>query len=204
MTNDKPPELYLINDAVYSKASPSGTVNLTKLYGLRELANSVARFDPVTNEKHKLRKSYKNHIADLSGKHTIPTAGSNSRGHSWSLLELARQPPRYDDDRSSVPPPLQPPLDPSSLSYALNFDKAPATGIPDFDVSLLAAGGFQPQPQPVHNNGIKRDSGMGTGADSSNDDGNAKLRKSKKKKRKESINNELYDGNDSDAKRRKT
>ena len=45
---------------------------------------------------------------------------------------------------------------------------------------------------------------MGTGADSSNDDGNAKLRKSKKKKRKESINNELYDGNDSDAKRRKT
>lgn len=125
--------LYLLSDTTYPKPSPSGTQNLTKLFGLSDLAASVARFDPETNQKRKLRKSYKNQISDLPGKHSIPQGSTNS---SDSILQLARQPPRIDPNQA--PPPLQPALDQDLLSRALSLDRTPATGIPDFDVSLLA------------------------------------------------------------------
>lgn len=44
------------------------TVDLIKLYGLQDVANSVARKDPVTGAKiNKLRKSYAGKIKDLAG-----------------------------------------------------------------------------------------------------------------------------------------
>lgn len=45
---------------------PHGSQNLFELYGLSDLAKSVARIDPVTGEKiNKLRKSYEGHIKAL-------------------------------------------------------------------------------------------------------------------------------------------
>jgi mediator of RNA polymerase II transcription subunit 19 len=104
----------------------------------------VARFDPQTNQKRKLRKSYKNQISDLPGKHVIPPGNPNN---SESLLQLARQPPRIDPNRP--PPPLQPPLDQDLLSRALSLDRTPATGIPDFDVSLLATPSYPMASSPT-------------------------------------------------------
>ena len=50
----------------HPKARPHGSQNLFALYGLNDLARSVARTDPVTGEKiNKLRKSYEGHIKAL-------------------------------------------------------------------------------------------------------------------------------------------
>ncbi|KAF2018991.1 Rox3-domain-containing protein [Aaosphaeria arxii CBS 175.79] len=48
------------------QSRPHGSQNLFELYGLTELASSVARTNPVTGEKiNKLRKSYEGHIKTL-------------------------------------------------------------------------------------------------------------------------------------------
>ena len=53
----------------FALSRPHGGQDLIKLYGLEEIAASVARFDPVTGEKiNKLRKSYEGHIKHLPGK----------------------------------------------------------------------------------------------------------------------------------------
>jgi hypothetical protein len=45
---------------------PHGSQNLFELYGLNDLANSVARTDPISGEKiNKLRKSYEGHIKSM-------------------------------------------------------------------------------------------------------------------------------------------
>lgn len=45
---------------------PHGSQNLFDLYGLSDLAQSVARTDPITGEKiNKLRKSYEGHIKSM-------------------------------------------------------------------------------------------------------------------------------------------
>lgn len=50
----------------HSASRPHGSQNLFELYGLNDLARSVARNDPVTGEKiNKLRKSYEGHIKTL-------------------------------------------------------------------------------------------------------------------------------------------
>lgn len=117
-------QLYLTPDAPFTKGAPTGTDDLIGLYGLKELAASVARTDPVTGVKRKLRKSYKNHVADLRGKHVI-----SSRGETPALAQLAHMPP---------PPPEEvAPLSKDLLAH-LRFDKSPQTGIPGFDAKLLA------------------------------------------------------------------
>lgn len=107
-------------------AKPSATQDLIDLYDLKTLAASVARQDPVTGAKRKLRKSYKNHIADLPGKHVIPEPGEPH----WSLVDFARNPPQ-----GSV---LIEPLAPDLLAQ-LKFEKSSADGIPGFDARLLGA-----------------------------------------------------------------
>lgn len=50
----------------HEPSRPHGSQNLFELYGLNNLAKSVARTDPVTGEKiNKLRKSYEGHIKTL-------------------------------------------------------------------------------------------------------------------------------------------
>lgn len=50
----------------HESSRPHNSQNLFELYGLNNLAKSVARTDPVTGEKiNKLRKSYEGHIKSL-------------------------------------------------------------------------------------------------------------------------------------------
>lgn len=135
--------LFLVGDVDFTVGRPSGCDNLTSLYGLDNLAGSVARFDPATGEKRKLRKSYKNEISDLPGKHTIP--GPNETAENWSLVNIARQPPRFDP---SKPPPELKRMNEKALENGLAFDRSPLNGIPDFNVALLATDFSKPGASP--------------------------------------------------------
>jgi hypothetical protein len=55
---------------------PDPTENLIQLYGLQSIADKVARFD-AAGKKNKLRKSYKGHIASLSGKNEVVARPTN-------------------------------------------------------------------------------------------------------------------------------
>lgn len=57
---------------------PDLTDNLLALYDLKQIADSVARFNPVTGAKNKLRKSYKGFINDLPGKNIVVTKASQT------------------------------------------------------------------------------------------------------------------------------
>lgn len=72
----------------------------------------------------KLRKSYKNHIADLPGKHQVP-AGKPVNG---ALLdpELAQQPDVIKEINGDL------------LNLAVKFEKSPVNGIPGFNSADLA------------------------------------------------------------------
>lgn len=72
----------------------------------------------------KLRKSYKNHIQDLPGKHQIPPA----KAVPAALL----------DPNLSQQPDLIRELDAELLNHALKFEKTPVNGIPGFNPSDLA------------------------------------------------------------------
>jgi hypothetical protein len=56
---------------------PDPTENLLNLYGLQPIADKVARFDPATGKKNKLRKSYKGYITTLSGKNEVVAKPTN-------------------------------------------------------------------------------------------------------------------------------
>ncbi|CAN6596667.1 hypothetical protein TRVA0_001S03114 [Trichomonascus vanleenenianus] len=193
--------LYLVSDETIERSRPSAATSLTKLYGLSDLAGSVARFDPATGEKRKLRKSYKNQIADLAGKHVIPTSTS---GSGFSLLDLARMPPKSGSTS------LVPPLDDKQLSYALSLDKTPATGIPDFDIAMLASPNFlhqqqvqqQPnqQPQNLKSKNFRNGLAPLTAGESSNDDSTNAAARRLMKKKKRMTSDEL---SSDDVKRRK-
>lgn len=151
------------SSSVYEPSRPSATQNLIDLYGLGPLATSVARFDPITGEKRKLRKSYKNHIADLPGKHEIPSRGvdqpgnvSMTRGDSvptllsivFSTQSQYHQPVPKLSRAESQTPPGQPytykylqAFEPDLIKRVINsLGATPSSGIPDFDVNLLAYG----------------------------------------------------------------
>lgn len=113
------------------EGAPSGRVSLLDVYGLREFANSVARQDPESGAKRKLRKSYKNHIADLPGKQPIPGQGETQ----WTLIDAAMRPaPQHLDDC------LKSLEFSNDLLAKVKLQKS-TTPIPNFDPKLLAAPG---------------------------------------------------------------
>lgn len=122
-------QLYLVSPRC-PEESPSGTMDLIVTYELKELASLVARQDPATGQKRKLRKSYKNHISDLPGKHLVPNQGETP----WSLVNLALQPPIGPSQE------LTRPIKPSLLK-ALKFERSAGNGVPGFDPKLLATPG---------------------------------------------------------------
>lgn len=122
-------QLYLVSQRC-PQGRPSGTTDLIATYDLKELASLVARQDPVTGQKRKLRKSYKNHISDLPGKHPIPNVGETP----WSLVNMALQPPIGPSQE------LNKPIKPSLLQ-ALKFERSVGSGVPGFDPKLLATPG---------------------------------------------------------------
>lgn len=113
----------------YSPPQPSPLDNLLKLYGLEAIAKSLERTKSDGTKGVKLRKSYKNHLQDLPGKHQI----SPAKAIPAALLDptLAQQPDVIKE------------MDPELLSHALKFDKTPINGIPGFNPSDLAISDHQ-------------------------------------------------------------
>ncbi|RPB05341.1 Rox3-domain-containing protein [Choiromyces venosus 120613-1] len=69
---------YLVCSNPRQPSYPNLTDNLLALYDLSDIANSVARKDPITGAKNKLRKSYKGFINDLAGKNVVVTKASQT------------------------------------------------------------------------------------------------------------------------------
>lgn len=95
-----------------------------ELYGLGDIVRSLARTNPDGSKGVKLRKSYKNHIQDLAGKHQIPAP----KPVPLTLL----------DPGIAQAPDLIKEMDQEKLRVALQFDKTPFDGIPGFNTSELA------------------------------------------------------------------
>lgn len=85
---------------------------------------SLARTNPDGSKGVKLRKSYKNHIQDLPGKHQIP-----------SPSEI---PPALLDPAIAQAPDIIKEMDPNLLTQALTFEKTSINGIPGFNTADLA------------------------------------------------------------------
>lgn len=104
--------------------APSPLDNLLAVYGLEEIAQSLARTKNDGTKGVKLRKSYKNHILDLPGKHQIPSA----KPISEHMLN-----PDYGKG-----PDLIKAINTDVLKMALSFEKTPINGLPGFDTADLA------------------------------------------------------------------
>lgn len=95
------------------------------LYGLEPIAKSLARTNADGSKGVKLRKSYKNHIQDLPGKHQI--VGGQKPIPAGLLDPMVAQAPDIIKE-----------LDPELLSRGLRFEKTPINGIPGFNTADLA------------------------------------------------------------------
>ncbi|EMG50346.1 Subunit of the RNA polymerase II mediator complex, putative [Candida maltosa Xu316] len=115
---------YLIDPHKYKPSNPTPLSNLLKIYDLEPVAKSLARTNPDGSKGVKLRKSYKNHISDLPGKH--------------QLSPLKNIPPGLLDPELLKIPDIIQPLDQELLGRSLKFDKTPINGIPGFNTSDLA------------------------------------------------------------------
>lgn len=114
----------MLTPATYTTPSPSPLDNLLQIYGLELVARKLARTKSDGSKGVKLRKSYKNHIQDLPGKHQIPDA----RPLNGQLLDpaLAQQPDVIKEINSEM------------LNTALKFDRTPINGIPGLVTADLA------------------------------------------------------------------
>ncbi|KAI5805933.1 Rox3 mediator complex subunit-domain-containing protein, partial [Geopyxis carbonaria] len=61
---------YLVCEKPYTKSYPELSEDLISLYGLKPIADKVARFNPA-GAKNKLRKSYKGFINNVAGKNDV-------------------------------------------------------------------------------------------------------------------------------------
>lgn len=114
----------LLTTEYYTQLSPTPLDNLLSLYGLEPKAKSLARTNSDGSKGVKLRKSYKNHIQDLTGKHQISA--------------LKPIPPGLLDPIVAKAPDMIKELDSSLLNQALRFEKTPINGIPGFNTADLA------------------------------------------------------------------
>ncbi|KAG0133704.1 Rox3 mediator complex subunit-domain-containing protein [Tuber indicum] len=69
---------YLVCSNLRQPSYPDLTDNLLALYGLRDIANSVARKNHITGAKNKIRKSYKGFTSDLPGRNVVATRASQT------------------------------------------------------------------------------------------------------------------------------
>lgn len=120
----KPLTYLKLTSATYSYPSPSPIENLLSMYGLEPIAKKLARTKSDGSKGVKLRKSYKNHIQDLPGKHQIP----DSKPLNGQLLdpEVAQQSDIIKELNSEL------------LNVALKLDRTPINGIPGFVTADLA------------------------------------------------------------------
>ena len=118
-------DFYLMDESqTYTKSTPTPLDNLLALYGIEKVAKGLARTNPDGSKGVKLRKSYKNHIQDLPGKHQIPSSKPI--------------PPTILDPSIPQTPLIVKPLDPTLMDAGLKFEKTPINGLPGFNTADLA------------------------------------------------------------------
>ncbi|KAK9352510.1 Rox3 mediator complex subunit-domain-containing protein [Lipomyces doorenjongii] len=159
------PPLHLPPQTGYTQPPVSATHNLIPLFGLSTIQTSVARTDPVTGAKRKLRKSYKGHIADLPGKNEIPT--------EHYILRLVHAPP------PDPPVPIDRPLDQALLEKVFSMDKTPESGVAGFDAGVL--GVVEPSPAAVAAFATRKDKAGAGGIVVESSAGEEKSRRRKRK-----------------------
>ncbi|CDK26718.1 unnamed protein product [Kuraishia capsulata CBS 1993] len=115
---------YIDPNQTYEPMRPSFKQDLLRIYALDSVSNSVARTNPDGKKGVKLRKSYKNHITELPGKHDIPK--------DRDLSPLVFGPPR-----EGVQPEIKT-FDIEELKSLVSFERSSINGIPGFDPSKLA------------------------------------------------------------------
>lgn len=126
--NQSNPYYYYIDpNAHYTKPKPHPTDNLIELYNLTSIASSVARVNEDGTKGVKLRKSYKAHINDLPGKHTVIP-----KDRTISPIVFA-------PEREGAPIQIKK-MDEQVLRSYLQFQKTMDDGIPGFDPVNLAIG----------------------------------------------------------------
>ncbi|ODV88145.1 hypothetical protein CANARDRAFT_179151, partial [[Candida] arabinofermentans NRRL YB-2248] len=117
---------YFINpEQTYETVQPSFRSDVIQLYDLVDLSQSLARERPDGSKGVKLRKSYKNHIADLPGKHTIQA-------------ERTLSPVVFGPENPDMIKPTLELFDLQQLKSVFNFEKSSIHGIPGFDSNKLA------------------------------------------------------------------
>ncbi|KAF8420873.1 Rox3 mediator complex subunit-domain-containing protein, partial [Tirmania nivea] len=140
--------LHLLCQQTYKPLFPKPTTSIFPLYNLTSIAESVARQDPVTGAKKKLRKSYKGKIMDLPGKPEIPKATPRPvegelgldgaalppKNRSMSLLDMLEWPEEEWRAQKVIGKDLHAPLPQDALRRALTMATGP---IPGFDPSSL-------------------------------------------------------------------
>lgn len=136
---------YLVCPKPHEPSYPDLTNDLLALYGLRPIADSVARFNPATGVKNKLRKSYKGFINDLPGKNVVVTkaaqtdpnsagdaAGDANKAGFLSTLLMWPEEEWYNQNVHGKE--MSKGLDMNKLRKGLTMTRG---DIPGFDVSIL-------------------------------------------------------------------
>jgi hypothetical protein len=112
---------------------PHPTQDLLSIYSLKALAATVARQDPVTGEKKKLRKSYKGKIMEFN------LAGRNDsvkhpEGQPGGLLDMLNYPDVEWINQRVSSRKMELGFNEATLEKALKMEPGP---LPDFDVNML-------------------------------------------------------------------
>ncbi|KAI9804240.1 MAG: hypothetical protein M1833_007047 [Piccolia ochrophora] len=138
--------LYLLCKDPHPMSRPHPTQNLLSLYGLDALAASVARTDPGTGEKRKIRKTYKGKIQgfklpgrDKEVKHPEGQPGGLVEMMQWPDEEWHNQKVAGKEVAKGLPESVM-----AKLNRALYMEPG---DMPGFDASIL--GLDMPAPAPV-------------------------------------------------------
>lgn len=126
-SEDESKYYYIDAKQSYETLAPSLRSDVIRLYGLLDIADSVARVNTEGTKGVRLRKSYKSHIADLPGKYTIP------KDRTLSPVICA------PDNPDMIRPEMKQ-FDVEELKRLFNFQKSSINGIPGFDANQLGIG----------------------------------------------------------------
>ncbi|KAH0538643.1 hypothetical protein FGG08_004780 [Glutinoglossum americanum] len=145
---------YLLCNIPHPMSKPHPTQDLLSLYSLQPLAASVARYDPKTREKRKLRKSYKGKIQafDLAGRND---SVKHPEGQPGGLLEMLDWPDEEWQNQKVAGREIEKGFGEAmlaKLNKALKMEPGP---LPEFDESILGLD-LEPPPAPVGVSSLKR------------------------------------------------
>ena len=145
-------EMLTRDSLAYAPLYPQPTTNIFPLYNLTSIAESVARQDPVTGAKKKLRKSYKGKIMDLPGRPEIPkmatrlTEGETGadesapapKNRSMGFLEMLDWPEEEWRAQKVIGKEISQGLSPDMLRRALTMPTGPIPGVlPTLSITVV-------------------------------------------------------------------